>query len=204
MRAIFEFVIAVNWAAIVFIVFSAAFVIYLSGLEKKSEKFKLEQAFSDADGRAYSPSLLYMACFPLGWAMIFYLLVAKEYTQASAVFAAMFTGYVTGSIWRGNTAAKERTDKIKVAAGIAEPVVIPAAPTGTVINNQTVVSKPAISGDAVGVWLPIENAPKDGTVLWLLIGGNSVAGSYTDGQWKTVSGEVIEPTHYALQQGAPK
>ena len=91
-RAIFEFLIAVNWAAIVFIVFSAAFVIYLSGLEKKSDTFRLEQAFSDADGRAYSPSLLYIACFPLGWLMIFYFLVAKEYTQASAVFAAMFAG----------------------------------------------------------------------------------------------------------------
>ena len=112
---------AVDWAGWVFVALIAIGGAYLLRLDRDASKFRLVDLISDADGKAYSPSLTYVGCFFIGSWLCWYLALTDQYTEAAATFAAMMTGFVAGSVLRGNTASKERTAAINADRPIAEP-----------------------------------------------------------------------------------
>lgn len=100
---------SVDWAGWSFVALVAVGCMYLLLLNRDASRFRLVDLISDGDGRGYSPSFTYVGCFVVGSWLCWYLAVSAQYTEAAATFAAMMAGFVTGSVLRGNTAAKERT-----------------------------------------------------------------------------------------------
>lgn len=121
MAALTDTLAAVDWAGWVFVVLIAIGGAYLLRLDKDASKFRLVDLISDADGKGYSPSLTYVGCFLVGSWLCWYLALTGQYTEAAATFAAMMTGFVAGSVFRGNTASKERTAALNSDRPIAEP-----------------------------------------------------------------------------------
>ena len=121
MPALTDTLATVDWAGWVFVVLIAVGCLYLLRLDKDASKFRLVDLISDADGRGYSPSLTYVGCFLVGSWLCWYLALTGQYTEAAATFAAMMTGFVAGSVFRGNTASKERTAALNADRPIAEP-----------------------------------------------------------------------------------
>ena len=112
---------AVDWAGWVFVALIAIGGAYLLRLDRDASKFRLVDLISDADGRGYSPSLTYVGCFFIGSWLCWYLALTGQYTESAATFAAMMTGFVAGSVFRGHTASKERTAALNADRPIAEP-----------------------------------------------------------------------------------
>lgn len=122
-----EIASAVNWPAFVFVVFCGLLLAYLLRLDRDTGTgFRLTHLISDGDGHGYSPSFAYVGTFLIGSWLTWYLAVEQQYSQSAAAFAAMMTGFVAGSVFRGNTAAKERVDTVKAEKGTpeAKPVTI--------------------------------------------------------------------------------
>lgn len=112
---------AVDWAGWVFVALIAIGGAYLLRLDRDASKFRLVDLISDADGRGYSPSLTYVGCFLVGSWLCWYLALTGQYAESAATFAAMMAGFVAGSVFRGNTASKERTAALNSDRPIAEP-----------------------------------------------------------------------------------
>ena len=112
---------SVNWAGWVFVLLIALGCLYLLRLDRDSSRFRLVDLISDSEGRGYSPSFTYVGCFIVGSWLCWYLAVAGQYTESAGAFAAMMAGFVAGSVFRGNTAAKERTAALNAERPIAEP-----------------------------------------------------------------------------------
>ena len=112
---------AVDWAGWVFVALIAIGGAYLLRLDRDASTFRLVDLISDADGKAYSPSLTYVGCFLVGSWLCWYLALTGQYAESAATFAAMMAGFVAGSVFRGNTASKERTAAINADRPIAEP-----------------------------------------------------------------------------------
>ena len=111
----------VDWAGWVFVVLIAVGCLYLLRLDRDASKFRLVDLISDADGKGYSPSLTYVGCFLVGSWLCWYLALTGQYAESAATFAAMMAGFVAGSVFRGNTASKERTAALNSDRPIAEP-----------------------------------------------------------------------------------
>lgn len=112
---------AVDWAGWSFVLLIVLACLYLLHINNDASKFRLVDLISDSEGRAYSPSLTYVGCFVIGAWLCWYLAVSAQYTESAATFAAMMAGFVAGSVFRGNTASKERTAAINADRPIAEP-----------------------------------------------------------------------------------
>jgi hypothetical protein len=112
---------AINWAGWSFILLIVAGCLYLLRLNNDTSKFRLVDLITDSEGRGYSPSLTYVGCFLVGAWLCWYLALTGQYTEAAATFAAMMTGFVAGSVFRGHTASKERTAALNADRPIAEP-----------------------------------------------------------------------------------
>lgn len=112
---------AVDWAGWVFVALIAVGGAYLLRLDRDASTFRLVDLISDADGKAYSPSLTYVGCFFIGSWLCWYLALTGQYKEAAATFAAMMAGFVAGSVFRGHTASKERTAALNADRPIAEP-----------------------------------------------------------------------------------
>lgn len=112
---------AVDWPAWVFVAANAVGAVYLLRLDKDASPFRSVDLISDADGRAYSPSFTYVGCFLVGAWLCWYLAVQGQYIESAGTFGLMMAGFVTGSVMRGNTAAKERTAAINADRPVVEP-----------------------------------------------------------------------------------
>jgi len=121
MPALTDTLAAVDWAGWVFVVLIAIGGAYLLRLDRDASTFRLVDLISDADGKGYSPSLTYVGCFLVGSWLCWYLALTGQYAESAATFAAMMAGFVAGSVFRGNTASKERTAALNSGRPIAEP-----------------------------------------------------------------------------------
>ena len=121
---------AVDWAGWVFVALIAIGGAYLLRLDRDASTFRLVDLISDADGKAYSPSLTYVGCFFVGAWLCWYLALTGQYTESAATFTAMMAGFVAGSVFRGNTASKERT----AALNSDRPISVPQP--GTVTTTE--------------------------------------------------------------------
>lgn len=128
--ALIDSLAAIDWAGWVFVALIAIGGAYLLRLDRDASKFRLVDLISDADGRGYSPSLTYVGSFLVGSWLCWYLALTEKYTESAAIFALMMTGFVTGSIMRGNTASKERT----AALNSDRPISVPQP--GTVTTTE--------------------------------------------------------------------
>lgn len=100
--------LSVDWAGWSFVALIVIACLYLLHINNDESKFRLVDLITDADGRGYSPSLTYVGCFVIGSWLCWYLAVSGQYVESAGTFAAMMTGFVAGSVFRGNTAAKVR------------------------------------------------------------------------------------------------
>lgn len=100
--------LAIDWAGWSFVLLIVIACLYLLHINNDASKFRLVDLITDADGRGYSPSLTYVGCFVIGSWLCWYLAVSGQYVESAGTFAAMMTGFVAGSVFRGNTAAKVR------------------------------------------------------------------------------------------------
>lgn len=122
MQAFSDTAAAVDWPAWAFVVLIAAGCAYLLRLDKDpTSRFRLVDLISDGDGRGYSPSLTYIGSFLIGSWLCWYLALSEQFLESAGTFAAMLTGFVTGSVLRGSTAAKERTASLNADRPVAEP-----------------------------------------------------------------------------------
>jgi hypothetical protein len=112
-----EWIGSINWAGWSFVLLIVAGFLYLLRLNNDTSKFRLVDLITDSEGRGYSPSFTYVGCFIVGAWLCWYFAVSKEYTESAATFGAMLTGFVVGSVWRGNTAAKERMAALNSTGG---------------------------------------------------------------------------------------
>lgn len=111
----------IDWAGWSFVLLIVVGVLYLFRINNDTSRFRMVDLISDDRGRGYSPSFTYVGCFLIGSWLCWYLAISAQYLESAGVFAAMMTGFVTGSVLRGNTAAKERTAAINADRPMAEP-----------------------------------------------------------------------------------
>ena len=121
MAALADTLSAVDWAGWVFVALIAIGGAYLLRLDRDASSFRLVDLISDADGKAYSPSLTYVGCFFIGSWLCWYLALTGKYVESAGTFTAMMAGFVAGSVFRGHTASKERTAALNSDRPIAEP-----------------------------------------------------------------------------------
>ena len=121
MQALTETLATADWPAWAFVALIVAGCVYLLRLDQDTSRFRVVDLISDGEGRGYSPSLTYVGCFVVGSWLCWYLAVSAQYTESAATFAAMMTGFVAGSVLRGNTAAKERTASLNAERPLSEP-----------------------------------------------------------------------------------
>lgn len=124
---------AVDWAGWSFVLLIALACVYLLRINNDSSRFRLVDLITDGEGRGYSPSFTYVGSFVIGAWLCWYLAVSEQYTESAATFGVMMAGFVTGSVLRGNTAAKERT----AALGADRPIAEPQSGTLTTTDRKT-------------------------------------------------------------------
>lgn len=100
---------SIDWAGWSFVVLIVVACLYLLRINNDSSRFRLVDLITDGEGRGYSPSFTYVGSFVIGAWLCWYLALTGQYAESAATFAAMMAGFVAGSVFRGNTASKERT-----------------------------------------------------------------------------------------------
>ena len=133
MNAFLAFMASVNWILLVIILGSVIPLAYLYRISEDPDKtWRYEQMVSDEHNEAYSPSFTNMGVFVLGYFISIALIAEKEWGYALGLFGTMAATFAVVAVHGRSSKAKERTDKLKVEAGIVEP-----AP-GTVTTTKEV------------------------------------------------------------------